>query len=54
MLFHPRNAIPVDFEPDNLLYVVPVDDVVAIFRRPAPAVIEEQSMESLSDPEESE
>ncbi len=54
VLFHPRNAIPVDFEPDNLLYVVPVDDVVAIFRRPAPAVIEEQSMESLSDPEESE
>ena len=33
ILFHPKNAIPVDFEPDNLLYVVPVDDVVAIFRQ---------------------
>lgn len=32
VLFHPRHAIPVDFEPDNLLYVVPVDDVVAVFR----------------------
>ncbi len=33
VLFHPKNAIPVDFEKDNLLYVVPVEDVVAIFRR---------------------
>lgn len=33
VLFNPKNAIPVDFEPDNLLYVVPVEDVVAVFRR---------------------
>ncbi len=33
VLFHPKEAIPVDFEPDNLLYVVPVEDVVAVFRR---------------------
>ncbi len=33
VLFNPRNAIPVDFEPDNLLYVVPVEDLVAVFRR---------------------
>ena len=33
VLFHPKNAIPVDFEPDNLLYVVPIEDVVAVFRR---------------------
>ena len=33
ILFHPKNAIPVDFEPDNQLYVVPVEDVVAVFRR---------------------
>lgn len=33
VLFHPKNAIPVDFEPDNLLFVVPIDDVVAVFRR---------------------
>jgi chaperonin GroES len=29
VLFHPKNAIPVDFESDNLLYVVPIEDVVA-------------------------
>ena len=33
VLFHPKNAIPVDFEPDNQLFVVPVEDVVAVFRQ---------------------
>lgn len=33
ILFHPKEAIPVDFEPDNQLFVVPVEDVVAVFRR---------------------
>ena len=33
VLFHPKSAIPVDFESDNLLYVVPIDDVVAVFRK---------------------
>ena len=33
ILFHPKDAIPVDFEPDNQLFVVPVEDVVAVFRR---------------------
>jgi len=33
VLFNPNQAIPVDFESDNLLYVVPVEDVVAVFRR---------------------
>ena len=33
VLFHPKNSIPVDFEQNNLLYVVPIDDVVAVFRR---------------------
>ncbi len=32
ILFHPKNAIPVDLEADNLLFVVPIDDVVAVFR----------------------
>lgn len=36
ILFHPKGAIPVDFEPDNQLFVVPVEDVVAVFRRDAP------------------
>jgi chaperonin GroES len=33
VLFNPKNSIPVDFEGDNRLYVVPIDDVVAVFRR---------------------
>ncbi len=33
VLFNPKNAVPVDFEGDNRLFVVPVDDVVAVFRR---------------------
>ena len=33
VLFHPKNAIPVDLEPNNVLFVVPIDDVVAVFRR---------------------
>ena len=33
VLFHPKNSIPVDFEQTNLLYVVPIEDVVAVFRR---------------------
>ncbi|HNQ21922.1 MAG TPA: co-chaperone GroES [Phycisphaerae bacterium] len=34
VLFNPKNAIPVEFEAGNCLYVVPVEDVVAVFRRP--------------------
>jgi chaperonin GroES len=37
ILFHPKEAIPVDFDPDNQLFVVPVDDVVAVFRREEPS-----------------
>ena len=33
VLFNPKQAIPVDFESDNLLYVVPLEDLVAVFRR---------------------
>ncbi|EMI55479.1 MULTISPECIES: co-chaperone GroES [Rhodopirellula] len=36
ILFHPKNAIPVDLEHDNQLFVVPVEDIVAVFRRNAP------------------
>ncbi len=32
VLFNPKQAIPVDFEADNQLFVVPVEDVVAVFR----------------------
>ncbi len=32
VLFNPKSSIPVDFEPGNSLFVVPIDDVVAVFR----------------------
>lgn len=35
VLFHPKQAVPVDFEGDNRLFVVPVEDIVAVFRREA-------------------
>ena len=39
ILFHPKRAIPVDLEPDNKLFVVPVEDVyVAKVRELAAAV----------------
>ncbi|MCO6437716.1 MAG: co-chaperone GroES [Phycisphaerae bacterium] len=33
VLFNPKNAIPVEFDPGNCLYVVPIEDVVAVFRK---------------------
>ncbi len=33
VLFNPKNAIPVDFEADNQLFVVPIEDLVAVFRK---------------------
>ena len=33
VLFNPKHSIPVYFEGDNRLFVIPIDDVVAIFRR---------------------
>jgi chaperonin GroES len=33
VLFNPKHAIPVDFEGDNQLFVVPIEDVVAVFRK---------------------
>jgi len=33
ILFHPKNAIPVDFEGDNRLFVVEVQNIVAVFRK---------------------
>jgi chaperonin GroES len=33
VLFNPKNAIPVDFEGDNRLFVVEVEHVVAVFRK---------------------
>ena len=33
VLFNPKGAIPVDFEGDNRLFVVEVENVVAVFRQ---------------------
>ena len=33
VLFNPKHGIPVDFEGDNRLFVVPIEDVVAVFRK---------------------
>ena len=35
VLFHPKEAVPVDFEGDNRLFVVPVENIVAVFRSQA-------------------
>jgi len=54
VLFHPKNAIPVDFEPDNVLFVVPIEDVVAVFRKigkpKRPKVVAESEPEDADDP----
>ena len=33
VLFNPKHSIPVDFEGDNRLLVMPREDVVAVFRK---------------------
>ena len=33
VLFSPKDAVPVDFEGDNRLFVVPVENIVAVFRK---------------------
>jgi chaperonin GroES len=52
VLFHPKNAIPVDFESDNLLFVVPIEDVVAVFRRSTNGVTSEETAEGLDASDE--
>jgi chaperonin GroES len=52
VLFHPKNAIPVDLESDNVLFVVDIDDVVAVFRRSRaskPAESDADSVEDIDD-----
>lgn len=33
VLFNPKRAVPVDLEGDNRLFVIPIEDVVAVFRK---------------------
>ena len=51
VLFNPKNAIPVDLEPDNLLFVVPVDDVCAVFRR-SPSSTDLSPADEAEEPDE--
>lgn len=41
VLFNPKHAIPVEFEGDNRLFVIPIEDVVAIFRREGESNVED-------------
>lgn len=34
VIVNPGHAIPVEFEDDNKLFIVPVEDLVAVFRKP--------------------
>ncbi len=49
VLFHPKNAIPVDLESDNVLFVVDIDDVVAVFRRAKDSLVNEESVDLSED-----
>jgi chaperonin GroES len=49
VLFHPKNAIPVDLESDNVLFVVDIDDVVAVFRRAKAENTPQKGADSLED-----
>lgn len=33
VIINPSNAIPVEFESDNKLYIVPAEDVIAVIRK---------------------
>lgn len=33
VLFNPKHAVPVEFDGDNRLFVIPIEDVVAVFRK---------------------
>lgn len=33
VIYNPAKGIPVDFDLDNILYIIPIDDIVAIIER---------------------
>jgi chaperonin GroES len=49
VLFDPREAIPVELEHDNRLFVVHIDRVLAIFRKSTDAKLKKKAEEDLSD-----
>lgn len=54
VLFHPKNAIPCDLEPNNVLFVVPIEDVVAVFRRTEKPRRQAKSVEESDEVDETE
>ncbi|HVX85367.1 MAG TPA: co-chaperone GroES [Phycisphaerae bacterium] len=46
VLFDPREAIPVEFEADNRLFVVPLERVLAIFRQAGAAAPTKEDVET--------
>ena len=46
VLYHPKRSIPVDLEADNRLFVVPIADVCAVFRRSTEPVGEADTAET--------
>src|SRR5271155_1183486 len=53
VLFDPREAIPVELEHDNRLFVVAIDRVLAIFRRSASAAAKPGAKSSSQDNDQS-
>lgn len=49
ILFDPREAIPVEFDPDNRLFVVPLEKILAIFRKSS--TVGAAPTESASEPD---
>ena len=49
VLFDPREAIPVELEHDNRLFVVSIDRVLAIFRRSGSAQVQKSPPKSNED-----
>ena len=52
VLFDPREAIPVELEHDNKLFVVHIDRVLAIFRRSDQAPASGKSQEDAKGPDD--
>jgi len=46
-----KHAIPVDLEANNVLFVVPIEDVVAVFRRTTAAPTHSKKREAEADDE---
>lgn len=53
VLFDPREAIPVELEHDNRLFVVALDRVLAIFRRSDPPAASAEGRRDAEQPDDS-